>query len=326
MPTTTTSFGRSAWRAWNRSATVSLWTPGSRWVSCATTPTAAASMPVTRTATTCGPWAWPASRSRLSGRATALPPAGEVAVAGADEDGAVAGHVADRHRAGADRRARPRAGVGRPPGRAGDGRGVFLAVRAEAPAVVAAPELALGRLALRDRRGARTAPRRSAVQRRTAQEDVGEAVRRLGLAHLEDAAVEGGGLRPAAVEGGRERDGAAARVEHRADRDRGAGGERREARRAGCLHADGAGDRRDDDRAAERRGGRGGRRSGRLPGRQRGGHGPRGHRRRHRRHPRGREGLVGAEVRLARAARVEREEAVVVDGRRRQAGQRGGHV
>src|SRR3954447_25981246 len=192
MPTTTTSFGRSAWRAWNRSATVSLCTPGRRSASCATTPTAAASMPVTRTATTCGPRRWPASTSRLSGRATALSPACEVAVARADEDGSVAVHVADGHRAGADRGARAGARVGRHPGGAADRRGAVLAVRAEAPAVVAAPELALG-LALRDRRGARARARRAAAQRRAAQEDVGQAVRRLGLAHLEDAAVERGG-------------------------------------------------------------------------------------------------------------------------------------
>src|SRR3954454_21018567 len=146
MPTTTTSFGRSAWRAWNRSATVSLWTPGSRWVSCATTPTAAASMPVTRTATTCGPRACPASRSRRSGPAMPLPPPGEVAVARADEDGSVAVHVADGHRAGADRGARAGARVGRHPGGAADRGDAVLAVRAEPPALVAAPELALGRL------------------------------------------------------------------------------------------------------------------------------------------------------------------------------------
>src|SRR4051812_13018173 len=155
MPTTTTSFGRSAWRAWNRSATVSLWTPGSRCVSCATTPTAAASMPVTRTATTCGPRAWPASRSRLSGPATALPPPGEVAVARADEDGAVAVGGAGGPRGGGAGGARAGARVGRPPGRAAARRAAFLAVRAEAPAVVAPPELALGRLALRDGGGAR---------------------------------------------------------------------------------------------------------------------------------------------------------------------------
>src|SRR3954451_6560169 len=262
MPTTTTSFGRSAWRAWNRSATVSLCTPGSRCVSCATTPTAAASMPVTRTATTCGPRAWPASRSRLSGRATALSPACEVAVSRADEDGSVAVHVADGHRAGADRGARAGARVGRHPGGAADRGDAVLAVRAEPPALVAAPELALGRLALRDRRGARGRERRAAAQCRAAQEDVGEAVRRLRLADLEDAAVERGGLRAAAVERGRQRDGPAARVEDRPDRDRGPGGERREARRAGRLHADGAADRRGDDGGAERRGGR---RGGRRP-------------------------------------------------------------
>src|SRR3954469_23542819 len=150
MPTTTTSPGVFASRAWKRRATASLCTPGRRWVSWATTPTTAASTPATRTATTWGPCARPASRRRWRGADTrGLPRAREVAVTGADEDGALAPQVADRHRSGGHGRPGAGAGVGRDPLRAADRGDAVVAVRPEAAAVVLRPQLALRRLALR---------------------------------------------------------------------------------------------------------------------------------------------------------------------------------
>src|SRR6185295_9331272 len=143
MATTTTSSGRCESRAWKRSATVSAWTPGSRCDASPMTPTTAAIIPVTRTAVTCGPRTRPESSRRLSGRAIArrLAPAREVAVARAHEHGAVAMDVADGDGAGLDGRAGAAAGVRGDPRGAPDRRDAVRAVRAEAPALVTAPQL-----------------------------------------------------------------------------------------------------------------------------------------------------------------------------------------
>src|SRR4051794_28632881 len=222
MPTTTTSFGVVAWRAWKRSATVSLWTPGRRCVSWPTTPMTAASKPATSTATTCGPCARAESSSRFSRAATVLlARARDVAVAGAHEDRALAAQVADGHRAVGHGRARPGARVGRDPLRPADGRDAVAPVRAEAPALVRAPQLAPRRLGLRRRGrgpGGGARPARRAGEGRTAKVDVGGTAAGGGLPHAEDAAVEPGRLGLAVGKRGRQRDLAAARVDDGARR------------------------------------------------------------------------------------------------------------
>src|SRR3954471_18878640 len=195
MPTTTTSSGVVAWRAWKRRATESFCTPGSRSASWAMTAMAAASMPARSTGTTWAPCARPAARRRWSGARTGgLPPARQVAVAGADDHRSLAVHVADGHRALRHGRSRAGARVRGDPARASDGGDAVRAMRAIPATRVARPQLAPRRLALPHGGGARTGPRRGAPQRGAAQVDIGRAAARGALAHPEHAAVELRGL------------------------------------------------------------------------------------------------------------------------------------
>ena len=123
-------------------------------------------------------------RRRAGGAAVATAPCpGEVGVAGADDDGPLAPRVADRD--GALRHGRPGAGagVGRDPPRAADGRDAVAPVRAEAPALVRAPELAALR---RHGSGAGAALPGAAPERGAAEVDVGDAPAGRGLADAED--------------------------------------------------------------------------------------------------------------------------------------------
>src|SRR3954453_4539153 len=118
----------------------------------------AATTPITRTATTCGPRMRPAFSRRWSRPGTALPRAGDVAVAGPHEDRAVPARVAHGKGAVGHRRAGARARVGRDPLRAADRRDAVAPVRPEPAAVIGAPELAPLRRDRRGARGARAAP------------------------------------------------------------------------------------------------------------------------------------------------------------------------
>src|SRR3954462_12965347 len=156
-----------------------------------------------------------------------LPRAREVGVAGADEDGVLAMHVAHGDAALGDGRAGPGAGVRRDPLRAADRGDAVAPVGAKAPALVRAPELA----ALRARHGGGAGARLGAPARRrgAAQVDVGRAAGAGALAHAEYAAVAAAGLRRAVRERGGQRDLAAARVDDGARRQGATGAEDDEA-------------------------------------------------------------------------------------------------
>ena len=114
-------------------------------------------------------------------------------------------------------------------------------VRKLAVAIVA-PQRAR-RAPARDRGGAGAAGR--AGGQRPAQHELGHAVAAGGLAHLEEAAVEGAGLGGPAGQGGLQLHAAGARIDDRADRNRGAVGERRRVGGARHAHEDAAVRRRD---------------------------------------------------------------------------------
>ena len=132
--------------------------------------------------------------------------------------------------------------------RAADGGDAVAAARAEAAVVVAAPQPAR-RAPGRSGRGAGATA--GAGRQRPAQDQLGHAAGAGGLADLEEAAVEGAGLSVVAGQRRAQRDGALARVEDRADRDRGGVGQRHGARGAGQADEHAAGLRGDAEGLAE---------------------------------------------------------------------------
>src|SRR3954469_3292703 len=149
----------------------------------------------------------------------------QIAVAGAHHDGAMATTIVDRHAALAHARQRSVAAVLHVPGRPAHGGHAVAAAGAELALAVAAPQAAR-RLALlllahhgRARRTARAAGEGAA------QDELGQSAGALGLAHLEEPAVEDGRLGRAAGQGGVQGDAALARVEDRAHPQRGGVGE-----------------------------------------------------------------------------------------------------
>src|SRR5215213_1557023 len=142
--------------------------------------------------------------------------AGEVGVAGPDDNAAVAGEVADDHGPLGHARERAVAAILGEPARAAHRGLAVAAVSAEAAAAVPAPEApdGSGHRRAGDHRAARAA-REPAARREVAaaEVEIHTAEGAPGLAHLHDAAAEGPGLLAAVARGGREPDLDAAHVE-----------------------------------------------------------------------------------------------------------------
>src|SRR3954454_20820530 len=117
---------------------------------------------------------------------------GEVALASVDDDCALAAQVADRDAALVDARQRAVAAVLDVPRGPADGGDAVAAARAEAPVIVAAPQLPR-RAPGRSGRGTCGA-RAGALRLGAAQDQFGHAAGAGGLADLEEPAVEGPGL------------------------------------------------------------------------------------------------------------------------------------
>src|SRR3954451_7522144 len=148
---------------------------------------------------------------RLRTRLVAV--AGQVAVALADRDGALADGVADAHLAAGDSHQGAVAAVGRAPHGAAHGRRRVAAARPEPPAPIAAPEGVRAALLRRRGAGLRAGQPAAQLERRHAAEAT-----RLRLPHLEEAAPEPARLRRVARQRRDERDLAVAHVERGADR------------------------------------------------------------------------------------------------------------
>src|SRR4051794_35430920 len=118
----------------------------------------------------------------------------------------MAATVVDRHAALADARERSVAAVLHVPRRAAHGGDAVAAAGAELALAVAPPQPArwLALLLPADRGGARAGAR--AAGERAAQDELGQASAALGLAHLEQPAVEDGRLGLAGGQGGVQRD------------------------------------------------------------------------------------------------------------------------
>src|SRR5215218_1733029 len=185
--------------------------------------------------------------------------AGQVAVAGADEDGLVTTGVAHLDRALRDARQRAGAGLLGEPARATHGRDAVAPATAEAAVLVLRPQpggLGLGRRAAGAEREARDASergggRRAAGRATALEEDLGQAARAARLADLEDGAPERGGLRAAARDSGLQRETALAGVDDRARWDRAGAGERDVPRAVRETDLQVPRDRRDRHRPAE---------------------------------------------------------------------------
>src|SRR5512133_4063683 len=163
-------------------------------------------------------------------------PACEVALAGVEDDGAAGVHVADGDAAGGDARERAVATIRDEPGRAPHRDDAVARPRAEVAVAVVAPERA--RRAPAAGHGGGACATGWARWQRPAQHEVDHAVAARGLAHLEQAAVEGPGLGPARRQGALQLHGPGPGVDHRADRHRGALGERRRVGRPRYAYED----------------------------------------------------------------------------------------
>ena len=201
----------------------------------------------------------------------------EVTLACAHDDRAAGAQVADSDAAAGDARERPVAAVGDEPGGAAHGDDAVARAGAEMAVAVVAPQRAR-RAPAGDRGGARAAGR--ARGQRPAQHELGHAVAARGLADLEATAVEGAGLAVAARQRALQLHAAGAGVDDRAERDRGALGERRWIGRPGHAHEDRAARRREGHAAPDDRRSRG--RGRELGPRQRRRGGGRGQRRKRR--------------------------------------------
>src|SRR4051812_5913661 len=121
----------------------------------------------------------------------------QIAVAGAHHDGAMAATVVDRHAALAHARQRSVAAILHVPRRAAHGGHAVAAARAE-PALAVAPPQPPRRLALLLAHRGRAGRTARAAGERAAQDQLGQSAGALGLAHLEQPAVEDGRLGGAA--------------------------------------------------------------------------------------------------------------------------------
>src|SRR5919204_2692797 len=186
MATTSSPGAGCAPRCWKRALIESCSRPGSSRAN-STAPPAPSATSAATTAMT--------SRRRIGSA-----PLRQVAVTGADDDGAVTTQVAHGDAALRDAGQRPVAAVGDVPRRAADGDDRVAGARAEASVVVVAPQRSR-RTLLRGRGGARAAG--GADGHRAAQDELGEPVGAGRLENLEEAAVERAGLRAAVGQGRR---------------------------------------------------------------------------------------------------------------------------